>query len=51
MLTSAIVLIVVWGVGLTSGYTLGGLLHVLPVAAVIMISMRYTERLARRAPR
>ena len=51
MLTIAIVLIVLWGLGLTSGYTMGGLLHVLLVAAIIMITMRYTGRLADRAPR
>ena len=48
MLTIAIVLIVLWALGLTSGYVMGGLLHALLVIAVVIIAMRYTGRLARR---
>jgi hypothetical protein len=35
--TLALVLVVLWALGLVSGYTLGGLLHVLIVIAVIVL--------------
>lgn len=37
MLTIAVVLIVLWALGLVTAYTMGGLLHILLVVAVIMI--------------
>ena len=37
MLTIAVVLIVLWLLGLVTAYTMGGLLHILLVVAVIMI--------------
>jgi Family of unknown function (DUF5670) len=36
--TIAVVLLVLWAVGLTSAYTLGGLIHVLLVLAIIAIA-------------
>ncbi len=35
--TIAIVLLVLWAIGLVSAYTMGGFIHVLLVAAVIMV--------------
>ncbi len=37
MLTIAIILIVLWLLGVITSFTLGGLLHILLVVAVIMI--------------
>ncbi len=37
LLTIAIVLIVLWVLGLVTSYTLGGLLHILLVIAVIFL--------------
>lgn len=41
--TIAIVLIVLWGVGLITSYTLGGFVHLLLVAAIIVILIRVIE--------
>jgi len=38
--TIAVVLIVLWLVGLVSSYTLGGFIHILLVVAVIAIILR-----------
>lgn len=35
--TLAIILIVLWALGLVSSYTLGGFIHILIVAAIIMV--------------
>ncbi len=35
--TVAIVLLILWGLGLVSAYTMGGFIHVLLVAAIVMI--------------
>ena len=37
MLSISVVLIVLWALGLVTAYTMGGLLHILLVVAVIMI--------------
>jgi hypothetical protein len=36
----AIVLLVLWGLGLASAYTMGGLIHVLLVLAIIAVLVR-----------
>ncbi len=36
----AVILVVLWLLGLVTSYTLGGLIHVLLVIAVIMIALR-----------
>jgi hypothetical protein len=41
--TIAIVLIILWLVGLVSSYTMGGLIHILLVVAVIMILIRVIQ--------
>jgi hypothetical protein len=37
LFTIAIVLLILWGVGLVSAYTLGGFIHILLVIAIVMI--------------
>lgn len=41
--TIAIILIVLWLLGLVSSYTLGGFIHILLVLAVIMILVRLVQ--------
>ena len=38
--TIAIILIVLWALGLVSSYTMGGFIHILLVVAIIFILMR-----------
>jgi len=44
--TLAIVLLVLWAVGLVSSYTLGGFIHVLLVVAVVLFLLRFLRRSA-----
>ena len=41
MQTIAIVLIVLWALGLVSGYAMGGLIHLLLVVAVVVFALRF----------
>jgi len=41
--TIAIVLVVLWALGLVSSYTLGGFIHILLVLAIIMIAIRLIQ--------
>jgi hypothetical protein len=41
--TVAVVLIVLWLLGLVSSYTMGGLIHVLLVIAVVVILIRVIQ--------
>jgi len=41
--TIAIILIVLWALGLVSSYTMGGFIHILLVIAVIMILVRLVQ--------
>lgn len=41
--TIAIILIILWLLGLVSSYTLGGFIHVLLVIAVVMIILRVIQ--------
>ena len=41
MQTIAIILVVLWALGLVSGYAMGGLLHLLLVVAVIVFVLRF----------
>ena len=41
--TLAILLIILWAVGLVSSYTLGGFIHILLVIAVIVIVLRVIQ--------
>ena len=41
--TVAVVLIVLWLLGLVTSYTLGGFIHILLVIAIIMILLRFVR--------
>ena len=41
--TIAIILIVLWALGLVSGYTMGAFIHVLLVLAVVLILVRLIQ--------
>lgn len=41
--TIAVILIVLWILGLVSSYTMGGLIHVLLVIAVVVILARFVR--------
>ena len=41
--TIALVLLVLWALGLVSSYTIGGFIHVLLVAAVVLILVRLIQ--------
>lgn len=43
LMTIAIVLIVLWLLGMVSAYTMGGLTHVLLVVAVIVVLVRVIQ--------
>lgn len=38
--TVAIVLLILWAIGLVSTYTIGGFIHILLVVAVVMVLLR-----------
>lgn len=41
--TIAIILVVLWLLGLVSSYTMGGFIHVLLVIAVVMLALRFFQ--------
>ncbi|HEX5362021.1 MAG TPA: lmo0937 family membrane protein [Fluviicoccus sp.] len=41
--TIAIVLVLLWGLGLVTSYTMGGMIHVLLVIAIIVILVRVIQ--------
>jgi hypothetical protein len=41
--TIAVLLLVLWALGLVSSYTLGGFIHILLVAAVILVLVRLIQ--------
>lgn len=41
--TIAIVLLVLWAVGLVSSYTLGGLVHLLLVVAIVVVAVQLLQ--------
>jgi len=43
LMTLAIVLIVLWLLGMVTAYTMGGLIHVLLVVAIIVILVRVIQ--------
>ena len=40
MMTIAIVLVILWALGLMTSYTMGGLIHILLVVAIIVVLIR-----------
>ena len=43
MMTVAVVLIVLWALGLVTSYTMGGLVHILLVAAIVVVLIRVIQ--------
>ena len=41
--TLAVVLLILWLLGLVSGYAIGGLIHILLVVAVVMVLLRVIQ--------
>ncbi len=41
--TIALVLIVLWLLGLVTSYTIGGFIHILVVVAIIMVLLRFIQ--------
>jgi len=41
--TLAIVLIVLWALGMVSSYTMGGLIHILLVVAIVVVLLRVIQ--------
>jgi hypothetical protein len=41
--TVAVILVVLWALGLVSSYTMGGLIHILLVVAVIVIAINLIQ--------
>jgi len=44
LVTIAIILLVLWLLGLVSSYTMGGLVHILLVIAVVVILINFIQR-------
>jgi hypothetical protein len=38
--TLAVILLVLWGLGLVTGYTIGGFIHILIVIAIVVVLVR-----------
>lgn len=43
LLTIALVMFVLWGLGLITSYTMGGLIHILLVGAIIVVLVRVIQ--------
>lgn len=43
LLTIAVLLLILWGLGLVTSYTLGGFIHLLLLAAIIMVLVRIIQ--------
>ena len=43
LLTIAVLLLILWALGLVSSYTLGGFIHLLLVIAIIMVLVRIIQ--------
>jgi hypothetical protein len=41
--TVAVILLVLWGLGLVTSYTMGGFIHILLVAAVVVVLVRLIQ--------
>ncbi len=41
--TIAIILVILWALGLVSSYSMGGLIHVLLVLAIVVVVMRFIQ--------
>jgi hypothetical protein len=43
LMTIAIVLLILWALGLVTSYTMGGLIHILIVVAVVIVLVRVIQ--------
>lgn len=43
LVTIAVLLLILWGLGLVTSYTLGGFIHLLLLAAIIMVLVRIIQ--------
>lgn len=43
LMTIAVILLILWLLGLVSSYTIGGLIHILLVVAIIMVLVRVIQ--------
>jgi len=43
LMTIAIILLVLWALGLVTSYTMGGLIHILVVVAVVIVLVRLIQ--------
>ncbi len=41
--TIAVILLVLWALGLVSGYAIGGIIHILLVIAVIVVVLQFIQ--------
>ena len=41
--TVAVILLVLWGLGLVTSYTLGGFIHILLIVAVVTVAIRMIQ--------
>ncbi len=38
--TTCVILLILWLLGLISGYTMGGVIHILPMIAIVIVLVR-----------
>jgi len=43
LLTIAVILLILWALGLTTAYTAGGLIHILVVLAIVAVLIRVIQ--------
>lgn len=43
LMTIAIILLILWVLGLVSSYTMGGLIHILLVVAIVVILVQFIQ--------
>lgn len=48
--TIAVILLLMWALGLVSSYTIGGFIHFLLVVALVMVLVDFISRRSRRLP-
>ena len=41
--TLAVILVILWALGLVSSYTMGGFIHILLVVAIVVIIIRFVQ--------
>jgi Family of unknown function (DUF5670) len=41
--TIGVILLVLWALGLVSGYTMGGIIHILLIVALIVVAVQFIQ--------